>query len=1547
MATTSFTVLRRLAGAAFVLMLFSLCLLGAAIGQAPPVTATSPAGLVHSAPTAWSTIEDTAIDANGDWLVGEYPHGGLFEFPANGGPMITLVPLGGLGEAGTGEGYWKSSIVLDPDQNLFVGGGYGNCELVFPYGSAASPWPLLAQTLGLGPSASVPSPYTATVAANVAVDYCAYDISNYNYVNPPTPPSFAEAGYYLPSSWASSPGYFQPWATAIGQGTYANQLVIGTANSPYIFTIPVSGAWSDPVADCSNGSLCPSTTTGSLLLSGASERFISIAVDVWGNVYFVEDSGGIPGVYEIPSGTTGLTSDCPAYANGSTQPATGSSCLTRVDNNLPNVKGVVSDASGNLYVSDGTDGVFMIPAASGAGLTPNTQAQTLLSPVPAQGEVAIDPVRKILYVPTTQTQSAALTTTAPYALEASTQADVAKVGVNYAEFGAAPVGTTTPASLPVDFSFNSTEVVDRSIVMENGQSSNDFAISSSTCTAQGTYNAGQSCTVNVTMTPHFVGNLSAELLLQSSSGVASNAPNYSDSITGFQPSGGTLTLVVNNTLFAGEEFEIVDTTPTDCLYPLNGSEFNVLTASATQVTVSESYSAPQSCTANSQGVYSTSATLTAKVYTTIAAMELHGTGLGALGQVAAGVESTIGNSLHTPAQMTVDGNGNLYVADPGSKQVLMYPSGSTTTTAPVSVGSNLQSPTGVAVDGTGDVFIADSGAGTVYELPVALPGLNSSSQQSQIALLTGLGTTGLSVAVDGLGDLYVADPTNQHVVKLSGITASGLGALAQSTTYLTTGAASPQPTAVAVDSNNNLYVLDSGNLYEFTGGVGTATVVLNGLSGVTNVAIDPSGAIYLASASGTIRVPVVNGVVGTLSQIAPDVTSASSVALDRWANVYIALTNGPGVRVLSTTGTLTLPEPTTLTGAGSSTSAPTIVTNAGNASLSVTGYSNSMVDDYSVSVASFSGADGSCEADSPVAAGDTCQMLVTFDPGAGQQNLVTGWVEATSNAINAPITVDTTATGLPLAGSQTKFVVASGPQVINTSLTVTVTAASGNGVPTGTVQVSYPTWTVTPTGTINYVTATAALPLSNGQAVFPNLAPVAAGADQFTVGYSGDRTYGESTQTQTVNVAKSAISGFTGDQNPPSFLPFVEEANPPSSLSPYDGSQAHWEYSMPVTINTAAGIPTGTITFMDNSSTCPPGTSPTGVGAAYCLLANYSGQACPQAPTSGIQTVLNNGSSNTGASASFTTDCLQMPEFTTYTPVVSTHYITPVYSGDANFLAATDSVSSLFQALSGPLVTINTSIPGPPGAPVSAATLTVQSGSSASLTFYLTPLLGYAFQGKNATQPDFNFPVSLACDNLPPHAQCTFSYPSVVSPYQPTAPNSAQICPQPNLTSNADTAAQFEELAEDGGCNANGVGVVTLTITTSVTVGTTTTSQNASTASITLASLFGLGMIGLFVRRKAFEKAHRLMMVLLMVVAGALAVTLSACNTSNLSPLAQITTPPGTYAVNITATQVGSQCVASSSPKLLCTTGTGQQGTIVNGSNNQVSLPYYINLTVQ
>jgi hypothetical protein len=195
-------------------------------------------------------------------------------------------------------------------------------------------------------------------------------------------------------------------------------------------------------------------------------------------------------------------------------------------------------------------------------------------------------------------------------------------------------------------------------------------------------------------------------------------------------------------------------------------------------------------------------------------------------------------------------------------------------------------------------------------------------------------------------------------------------------------------------------------------------------------------------------------------------------------------------------------------------------------------------------------------------------------------------------------------------------------------------------------------------------------------------------------------------------------------------------------------------------------------------------------------------------------------------------------------------------------------------------------------------------------------MLGYGFAGKNQQLNDYNFPVSLACDNLPPHASCSFTYPT----------------PDPNIATAIDIPCTGTTAAADN-CSP---GLVTMTINTNVAVGTTTTSQLSRPAQVTFAALFGFGMVGLFFRRRAVQKSRLLFMLCAAILSGALAFGLAACSTANLSPASVLTTPSGTYSVSVTAQQVGSQVI---------TLPTGP--ITIYGSENQVSLPFAINVTVQ
>ncbi len=1384
MATTSFIALRRFAGFAFTLMLLSLCLTGLATGQGLPlVTASSAAGLSH--PTGWGTIQESAIDQAGDWFVVDYANGALYEFPVGGGAAITLA--GASPSASLGGGYQNPVIALDPGNNLYLGANWNNCIVMFPWNAATKTWTGLNTADSAGNLLS-PSNPTTTICTNSG--------------SKNEPEAFAQYG--ITDLSGNGIGYFQPWAIAIGLNS---DLIVGEQGGSLgeaIQDLSVTGAWSSPkVGDWI-----------AVPVQGLSARPISIALDPEGNIYWVEDSGGLPGVLEIPVGTTSAKD----------------AGLPRVDPNLPAVKGVSTDAAGNLYISDSQVGVVEVPNPAG---TPQTTSAVLVSGVPAGGQVAIDSAHNSMFVPTSQTQP-------------NGQADVAKVGFGYAEFGSSPVGKAAAGGSNVVFGFNGAVTPASFAIIEDGVQNPDFAITGGTCTTGVAYANAKSCLENLSFTPTAVGNISAKLLMLD-------------------------------------------------------AKSNIL-----------------------------------------ASMVLHGVGMGANIQTSPALQSAFGSGLKTPSQVATDALGNVYIADPGQAKVLMYAPGSTSSSKAVSIGTGLTSPTGVAVDGTGDVFIADSGTGSVYEVPFGPSGLNAAGQ---VTLASGLGATGLQLAADGLDHLYVADPSNARVVVLSDIGASTASNLGQAQTLLTAGFTAPS--AVAADASGNVFVIDGVNLFELVGGTGAPVTWLNNLSGATGLTVDPSGAIYISSASGTTRIPYVGGALNPAGEtaVASTVSGTSSVALDRANNVYLVQTAGGAVTLVSTSGTLTLSTPATLTG---STNAIATITNTGNSALTISGYTSTNSVDYTAADT----ATGGCKAGSPVAAGATCTVNVTFQPGAGEQGTLTSQIGITSTAVNVPIMIATTGVGLTLTNSATTVAGgATAAEVVNTPLKITVAQKTGTGVaPTGTVTVSYTTWTVViPSSgpnagipTITPQTATVTSALTAGAATF-TLSPVLAGTQTMTVSYSGDRVYGRSTGTLSVTVAKSSITGIALPTFPDATdnnLPFVP-AGTGSGTVPYDGSETPFQYSFIMKVGTAAGVPTGQITVMDNSSACPAGTSLTGIGTATCVLAGYatpggySGVACPTSSGAGVLTIENAGTA-TGAQAAFPTSCLwYVPQGVSYSPVIFTHYINPVYSGDANFLGLTGPTSTVLQSVRGPMLQITQT--GNAATLTTAPSLSVQAGSSASMNLTLTSILGYGIAGQNAQLNASNFPVTLTCDNLPPHTQCSFTYPNP----DPLVPNSVDIlCPSGATTTQiANGSVQ---------CTP---GLVSVTFYTDVTAG-TTISQNAPTTSFTLAAIFSFGMIGLFFRRRTFEKGRLLLMVFLMVVGGALAVSVTACNTTTLAPLASLKTPAGTYPVTITADETGALCVsepggAGDNCIVPGSGSTTNNGIKVYGTENQVSIPFYINVTVQ
>ncbi|HKB92005.1 MAG TPA: putative Ig domain-containing protein, partial [Opitutaceae bacterium] len=282
--------------------------------------------------------------------------------------------------------------------------------------------------------------------------------------------------------------------------------------------------------------------------------------------------------------------------------------------------------------------------------------------------------------------------------------------------------------------------------------------------------------------------------------------------------------------------------------------------------------------------------------------------------------------FNTPVSVTVDSAGNIYVADANNSRIRKITAAGLVSTVPVSVFL----PSGVAADSAGNVYVADYGNYVVRKIT---PG-------GTVTTLAGSGSPGFTdgagsaaqfssawaVAVDSGGNVYVADQSNNAIRK---VTPSGVvTTLAGSRTAGfadSTGAVAKfsSPQGVAVDSDGNVYVADSGNnrIRKISPAGAVSTLAGSGVAGFADgtgnaaqfrtpegVAVDSSGNIYVADA-GNNRVRKISPT-GTVSTLAGSATAGytdgpgdavqfngpASVAVDGTGNLYVADTVNNRIR---------------------------------------------------------------------------------------------------------------------------------------------------------------------------------------------------------------------------------------------------------------------------------------------------------------------------------------------------------------------------------------------------------------------------------------------------------------------------------------------------------------------------------------------------------------------------------------------------------------------------------------------------------------------------
>jgi len=314
---------------------------------------------------------------------------------------------------------------------------------------------------------------------------------------------------------------------------------------------------------------------------------------------------------------------------------------------------------------------------------------------------------------------------------------------------------------------------------------------------------------------------------------------------------------------------------------------------------------------------------------------LSGTGLGGLGVLVPGnVLGVVGNglytgpvldgnpaplaSLHLPTSLTLDGAGNIYIADSAHNRIRKVTASTDIITTiagngnPTYTGDNglsgnatLDTPSGVALDGAGNLYIADTGNNVVRKI-TASTGIIATVAGNGTIGNTGDGSAATSaelnqpqgVTVDASGNLYIADTSNHRIRKVDAVSGIITTVAGNGATDPVTGAGGYSgdngpatqaelnfPYPVAFDAAGNMYIPDSRNNrvrkvntsgiittfagtgtpnYAGDGGAATAAALFT----PSGVVADPAGNVYIADTQNSAirKVSSANGWISSIAQ---------------------------------------------------------------------------------------------------------------------------------------------------------------------------------------------------------------------------------------------------------------------------------------------------------------------------------------------------------------------------------------------------------------------------------------------------------------------------------------------------------------------------------------------------------------------------------------------------------------------------------------------------------------------------------------------------------
>jgi DNA-binding beta-propeller fold protein YncE len=627
--------------------------------------------------------------------------------------------------------------------------------------------------------------------------------------------------------------------------------------------------------------------------------------------------------------------------------------------------GVAVDSAGNVFVADyDNSAVKEIVAVNGA-VSSSSIVITIGSGFSYPGDVAVDNAGNVFVADTYNTA-------------------VKEIMTRGANFGSVPVATSTLTTLSLTFTFDAGGTVGIPAVLAQGASGLDFTdAGTGTCTTNGashSYSTGDYCTVAVAFTPQYPSaRLGAVQLISGSANVLATA--YLDGL--------------------GIGSEVV---------------FNPAL---------------------------TSAPLHSPLFNDPVALVVDGCGIGA---------------------------GNIYIADENNHQILKVdPSGNVTVFAGTGVAgfsgdggqaisAQFNSPADVVMDGAGNLYVADFSNYVVRKIDtkgmistVAGIGLSYGDGGSGgLATATRLGEP-VALAFDPQGNLYVVDYYDQKVRKINqaGIisTVAGTGVVGYSGDgAAATAAKLNYPLGARTDNQGNLYISDSyNNVIRKVDTTGTITTVAGhfngGVSGYGgdggpatsatlhtpyDLAIDAAGELFICDSGNSVLRRV--DASGNISTYGTPLSFPEDAIVDGAGNLALIDSTAKALVTISRTqpathsfGTLNV---------GSTSSAQTVnVLNIGNSALTFpvpsTGLNPSIAAGFAISNSSTCPQSSSSSNPATLAVGASCNELISFTPTV--PGSVSGSLEMTDDSLDEPgltygtqtISLTGTATAPPVTATTT------------------------------------------------------------------------------------------------------------------------------------------------------------------------------------------------------------------------------------------------------------------------------------------------------------------------------------------------------------------------------------------------------------------------------------------------------------------------------------------------------------------------------------------------